>query len=71
MRLGKVKFELSLVVDLDNQEMVDYAKDCIYADLLDIFQYNTADKNMSLQEDSSLKESDIPDFVKEMFEKEG
>lgn len=60
MRLGKVCITHHYVVDLDNEEMVDGAKLELYEDIKNGFEYSW----MDIVEDSSLSESDIPEFLK-------
>lgn len=64
MRLGKITLDFEYVVDLDNEEMVERAKNCLYEDIMnsskygELFDYITEGK-----EDPALKESDIPEFL--------
>jgi hypothetical protein len=60
MKLGTVKFEVSYVVDLDNEEMVDHAKMAIDTDVRDVVKMNEQFDCITLVEDETLKESDIP-----------
>ena len=64
MRLGKVKFEISYVVDLDNEEMVEHAKSWIYDDISELEKYGVG-PTIECCEDNSLKESDIPSSLQE------
>lgn len=63
MKLGKVQLSLSYVVDLDNQEMVDYAKQCLHDDLQNMVKYDEISSWIAECEDERLRESDIPDFL--------
>lgn len=65
MKLGKIQLSLSYVVDLDNQEMVDHAKQCLYEDLENMVKYNEISSWIAEYEDKKLKESDIPSFLVE------
>lgn len=66
MRLGKVKIELEYVVDLDNDEMINDAKNAIYEDLMAAYKYDELfDAIHVTDEDKTLKEEDIPEFLKE------
>ena len=64
-RLGRVQVSLSYVVDLDNQDMIDEAKECLWEDLMNIFKYNEIHDHIDVVEDKKATEGDIPDFLKE------
>ena len=65
MRLGRVTIDLGYVVDMDNLEMVEHAKRCIYDDVM------TADVNQELQQwitvlpDKKATKGEIPEFLLE------
>lgn len=64
MKLGKVKIELEYIVDLDNQDMVDQAKNALYEDLMNAAKYEELfDMIEVTDEDKTLKEEDIPEFL--------
>jgi hypothetical protein len=64
MRLGKITIDLEYVVDLDNEEMVEYAKNCIYEDVMSAMKYNEIQNYIKVgDEDKSLTEDDIPAFL--------
>lgn len=66
MRLGKVKIEIEYVVDLDNDEMVSEAKNAIYEDLMSAVKYDELFNHIEVtDEDKTLKEEDIAEFLKE------
>jgi len=66
MRLGKVKIQMEYVVDLDNKEMIEQAKIALYEDLMSAYKYDEIYDNIDVtDEDKSLKESDIPEFLLE------
>lgn len=66
MKLGKVKIELEYIVDLDNQDMVDQAKNALYEDLMNAAKYEELfDMIEVTDEDKTLKETDIPEFLRE------
>lgn len=58
---GKVKFIIEYNVDLDNQKMVDDAIECIFEDLTSAYIYN--ESFIDYENDDTLKESDIPEFL--------
>lgn len=64
MRLGRVKFEISYVVDLDDNEMVRLAKNSLYDDLDNIVKYGEYPSTEYI-EDCSLSKDDIPEFLTE------
>lgn len=64
MRLGRVAINTGYIVDLDNEEMVQHAKDSLYEDIYnaivksnEIFNYIVIEQNMD------AKEEDIPSFL--------
>lgn len=63
MRLGKVVINLKYVVDLDNDEMVQRAKDCLCKDVMSLIEYNDLVNAIDAVEDSSVKEDQIPSFL--------
>lgn len=66
MRLGKVKIEIEYVVDLDNDDMVEEATNCLYEKIMNAVKYNEVfDYIKVTDEDKTLKEKDIPEFLKE------
>lgn len=62
-RLGRVMFSISYVVDLDNKDMVDEAKDCLYEDIFSIVKDGDLYNLIKVCSDKKLKESDIPEFL--------
>ena len=60
---------MEYVVDLDNEEMIDEAKNALYEDLMSAYKYDEIYNNIDVtEEDKSLKESDIPEFLLETDE---
>lgn len=69
MKLGKVKIELEYVVDLDNEDMVNDAKNYMYEDIMNIVKYEELFDIIEVtDEDKTLKEEDIPEFLIEDLE---
>lgn len=62
-RLGRVQVSMSYVVDLDNQDMVDEAKECLVEDLMNMYKYNEEYSNIEVVEDKKAKIGDIPEFL--------
>lgn len=64
MRLGKITFEISYVVDLDNQDMVEDAKQCVNENVHGSVKHNSVYPSIKiLTEDNTLRENDIPRFL--------
>jgi len=59
MRLGKVQIGLEYIVDLDNQEQVNLAREFIHDDLAYAIKYDEVDSHIDIVEDASLTERDI------------
>ena len=66
MRLGVVKVH-EYVVDLDNVEMVDDARDALYEDISNAIKFSDYGI-VKVEEREGLSENEIPDFLKEMNE---
>ncbi len=66
MRLGRVEYSLGYIVDLDNEEMVQHAKDAIFEDIQAAIKQGQFDWYFEIIKDEGfLTEADIPDFLKE------
>lgn len=63
MRLGRVQVYHSYVVDLDNRDMIQEAKNCLAEDMMNFYKYNEVDANIDVVEDKTATESDIPEFL--------
>jgi hypothetical protein len=57
-RLGYVSFTIRYAVDLDDNDMVKYAKECIYEDLTNMMKYNEY-ADYDFIEDPTLTEADL------------
>ena len=64
MRLGRVQVH-SYVVDLDNEEMVQHAKDSLFDDLTN---HSEVYSFIDVVEDPDANEGEIADFLKEETE---
>lgn len=69
-RLGYVRFCHEYLVDLDNQSMVDYAKEAIYDDINSMIKYDETYNAIAVVEAPKAKEKDIPDFLIEAIQQE-
>ena len=67
-RLGRVSLSVGYTVDLDNQEMVDEAKNCVVEDVMSMVKYNECDSWIKVEEDELLEEGDIPEFLMDRME---
>ena len=67
MRLGKVIMAHGYVVDLDNEEMVEQAKLCLFEDMLNAYKYDEIADWIGTKEANrfhpTYSEDDIPDFL--------
>jgi hypothetical protein len=64
MRLGRVHIGAGYIVDLDNPDMVDEAKECLYEDIMNAVKYDELDSYVDVMEDPTVNEGDIPEFLK-------
>ena len=64
-RLGRVIYSSSYVVDIDNQAMVDEAIESVLEDITNAVKLNEVYDGIKIEEDETLKASDIPSFLKE------
>lgn len=69
MKLGKVKVISEYIVDLDNDIMVQNAKDALFDDFYHIFvgaNYDEFDYVITIEECKELTEKDITSFLQEL-----
>lgn len=66
MRMGKVQFIVDYVVDLDNADQIEIAKDFISEDVEDIVRYHQINDWFDLVEDPNLSYSDIHTGILEL-----
>lgn len=62
-RYGRVFFEVSYVVDLDNRDMVDDAKQCVFEDVMSAVKNDEVTECIKIKLDPTASESDIPEFL--------
>ena len=62
MRLGRVQISMSYVVNLNDADMVQEAKDCLYEDLMNAYKYDEIGANIEVIKTND-KASDIPEFL--------
>lgn len=71
MRIGRVCFNIEYIVDLDNPEMIDVAKDFIRDDVDDIVKYNSYIDFIDVEEAIGYTTPDmITSAIQEMFDEE-
>ena len=67
MRLGKVIMTHSYVVDLDNEEMVEQAKFCLFEDMMNAYKYDEIADWIGTKEadrfSPAYSKDDIPNFL--------
>lgn len=62
-RLGRVYIDFGYIVDLDNEEMVEDAKQCLIDDLTNAFKYGEVDQYIDVEEAPDAHEDAIPEFL--------
>jgi hypothetical protein len=65
MRLGKVFLDIETIVDLDNPEMVERAKNILYEDIMYAGKFDEIFDCIKTAEAPDATEGDIPDFLLE------
>jgi len=67
-RLGRMFLDLGYVVDLDDEEMVENAKDCISEDVMSAVKYNEVTSLIHIVESPDADEGDIPEFLLDNYD---
>ena len=70
MRMGRVFLSSGYAVDLDNQEMVNKAKVCLFEDVHNAVKTAEVGHWIDTEESPDLSEKDIPEFLVEGDEDE-
>lgn len=64
MKLGRVEFAVSYVVDIDNLDMVEEAMSCVFEDVCNAVKYDEISSWITTAEPRpDDTESDIPEFL--------
>ena len=63
--MGRVCLDLNYIVDMDNEEMVKRAYECLYEDLMQGVKYGNIGNWIDVIEDKNANPSMIPDFLLE------
>lgn len=64
-KMGKVVIHLEYPVDLNEPDMVVYAKESLYEDIISLYKHDGIFNIITTQEDSNLSYNDIPEFLVE------
>ncbi len=64
-KMGKVSIHLEYFVDLNNDDMVSYAKESLYEDVMSLVKHDEVFNAIDVEEDSKATYDDIPEFIKE------
>jgi hypothetical protein len=64
-KMGKVSIHLEYFVDLNNDDMVSYAKESLYEDVMSLIEHDEVFNAIDVEEDSKATYDDIPEFIKE------
>jgi len=67
-RYGRVTFSVSYVVDLDDEEMVDEAREMLAEDVQDVIRYRESWAAIDVAPDATATEADIHDYLIERRE---
>lgn len=62
--LKRVKFELSYVVDGNNSDMVDHAKDTLFDDIMNLYKYDEIYESIEVVDAPDAKLEHIPEFLR-------
>ena len=65
MKMGRVCLDLNYIVDMDNEEMVKQAVECLYEDIMQGVKYGNLPNWIDVIEDKNANPSMIPDFLLE------
>jgi len=64
-RLGVVKLNMKYVVDLDDEDMVSEAKQCLFEDITSMLNADELFDTITVESDDTVTWEDVPDFLKE------
>jgi len=60
---GRVTFNVSYVVDLDNKDMIGDAKQCVFEDVMNAVKYDEVAALIKVAADPAAAQEDIPEFL--------
>ena len=64
-RYGRVTFSISYVVDLDDEEMIDEAREMVAEDVAAAIRHTELDAWIDVEHDADATEADIVDYLLE------
>ena len=64
-KLKKVTLDLYYVVDAEDEQMIHYAKDCLYEDIMSAVKHDELFGLIRVVDAPGAKECDIPEFLLE------
>jgi hypothetical protein len=67
-KMGKVCIHLEYFVDLNNDAMVQDAKECLYEDVMSLVKCDEIFDSIGVEEAPEATEKDIPSFLTESWE---
>lgn len=65
MKMGRISLDLAYVVDMDNEDMVNRAKECFYEDIMQAVKYGELGSWIDVQPDNQATPDMIPQFLTE------
>jgi len=63
MKMGKVIFNMYYIVDIDDEDMMNAAKQCICEDIMSAVKYDELESYIETQEDPNITPDQIPEFL--------
>ena len=64
-KLGRVEISFGYVVDMNNAEMVEYAKEALYDDLMAAYKHEELGSWIKVRRSPKSKAGEIPEFLLE------
>lgn len=63
VKLGRVELSFGYTVDVNDHDMIDEAKECVYEDVMQAVKDNTLDTWIKTRLAPEKTEADIPEFL--------
>lgn len=67
-RMGKVYLQLEYMVDLNDEGMVNHARECLYEDIMSLVKCDEVFNAINVDEAPDASYDDIPDFLIESLD---
>lgn len=67
-RMGRVSMCLEYFVDLNDESMVEHAKQCLYEDIMSMVKYDELYNVIGVEETPEASVQDIPAFLTESID---